>query len=51
MVLYSGFCVAKGITELEDKGVYSAALIKKRCYCPKGFPWDIIDDRFEDKEV
>ena len=48
MVLGSVFCVAKGITELEAKGVYVAALIKKRHYCPKGVPGDLIDTRFED---
>ena len=30
VVLDSGFCVATGITELKDKGVYVEALIKKR---------------------
>ena len=35
IILDSGFCVAKGITELKAKGVYAAALIKKRHYCPK----------------
>ena len=35
VVLGSVFFVAKGITELEAKGFYAAALIKKRCYWPK----------------
>ena len=51
VVLDSGFCVAKGITDLEAKVVYAAYLIKKWCYCPKGFPGDLIDTQFEDKEV
>ena len=51
VVLDSGFCVAKGITDLEDKGVYVAALIKKRRYWPKGVPGDLIDNHFEDKEI
>ena len=42
---------AKGITDLEAKGMYAGALIKKRCYWPKGFPGDLIDAHFEDKEV
>ena len=42
---------AKGITELEAKGVYVVAMIKKRRYWPKGVPGDLIDTHFEDKEV
>ena len=30
VVLYSVFCIVKGIIELEDKGVYAEALTKKR---------------------
>ena len=30
MVFGSGFCVAKGITELKEKVVYTGALVKKR---------------------
>ena len=51
VVLNSGFCVSKGITELEAKGVYSRALIKKRHYWPKGVPRDLIDNHFKDKEI
>ena len=51
VVLHSVFCVAKGITELEAKGVYTVALIKKRRYWPKGVPCDLIGTKFEDKEV
>ena len=47
----SGFCVAKGIIYIKAKGVYAAALIKKRSYRKKGFPGDLIDNKFEDKEV
>ena len=49
--LDSEFFVAKVITELETKGVYVAALTKKRYYCLKGVPGDIIDTHFDDKEV
>ena len=51
VVLGSVFFVAKVITELETKGVYVAALTKKRYYCLKGVPGDIIDTHFDDKEV
>jgi len=50
IVLDSGFCVANGITELKKRGVYAAALIKKRRYWPAGVPGDIIDAYFADKE-
>ena len=50
VVLYSGFCVAKGITDIEAKGVYAEALIKKRRYWEKGVPGDLVDTHFEDKE-
>ena len=48
VVLDSGFCVAKGITEIEAKGIYMEDLIKKRRYWPKGLPGDLIDAYFED---
>ena len=51
VVLDSVFFVNKFITELEAKGVYAAALIKKRHYWPKGVPGDLIGTQFEDKEV
>ena len=51
VILDSGFFFTKGITELESKGVYAAALIKKRRYWPKVVPGDLIDTHFEDKEV
>ena len=51
VVLDSGFCVVKGITNIEDKGVYASSMIKKRRYRTKVFPGDLIDNQFEDKEV
>ena len=45
----SVFCVEKGITELESKGVYAEGLIKGRRYWPKGVTGDLIDAHFEDK--
>ena len=51
VVLDSGFCVSKGITDLLDFGVYAAAIIKKQKYWPKGVPGDTIDKYFVDKDV
>ena len=51
VILENGFCVVKGIIELNAKGVYSAALIKKWCYWPRGVPGDLIDNHFENTEV
>ncbi|KAL7554463.1 hypothetical protein ACHAWF_019026 [Thalassiosira exigua] len=49
----SGFCVSKGIVEMERKmGVYGQALIKKRGrYWAKGVPGDLINDYFKDKPI
>ena len=49
VVLESVFFVAKVIIEIEAKGVYSEALIKKSRYWPKGVPGDLIDTHFQDK--
>ena len=51
VVLDSGFCVAKGITELEAKGVHAEALMKEQCYWQKLIPGDLIDTHCQDKEV
>ena len=51
VILASGFCVAKGVTDFEAKCVYVAALIKKWHYWMKGVPGDFIDTHFEDKDV
>ena len=50
-VLDSGFCVLKSLIELQKKGLYAAALIKKRRYWPKYIPGDKIIEHFKDKEV
>ena len=47
----SGLCVSKGVVELEARGVYGGALIKKRQYWPRNVPGDDIDKHFEGKEV
>ena len=51
VVLDSDFCVSKGIISLLEFGVYTAALIKKRKYCPKGALGDAIDQYFAEKYV
>ena len=50
-MLDSGFCVLQGIAELRKKGVFSAALIKKRKYWPKHIDGDGIKAHFKDLEV
>ena len=51
VVLDSGFCVLQGIAQLRKKGVFAAALIKKRKYWPKYIDGDRIKAHFKDKEV
>ena len=51
VVLDSGFCVSKGVIALLEFGVYTAALIKKQKYWPKGVPGDAIDEYFANKDV
>ena len=51
VVLDSGFCVSKGITDLLEFDIYDPALIKERKYWPKGVPGDIIDPYFADKDA
>ena len=51
VVLDSGFCVLQGIVELKKRGVYAAALIKKRRYCPKYIRGDKIKAWFKGKQV
>ena len=50
-MLDSGFCVLKAIVELNKKGLFAAALIKKRRYWPKYIPGDEIIQHFTDKPV
>ena len=51
VVLDSGFCVLKGIVELKKKGVFAAALIKKRRYWPKHIDGDAIARKFCGREI
>jgi hypothetical protein len=43
----SGFCVAKGVTEMKKRGVYGQAIVKKRKFWPKFVPGDHIIDHFK----
>ena len=47
----SGLCVTKGLVELQKKGGFGAALIKKRIYWPENIESDAIDAHFYLKEV
>ncbi len=51
VVLDSGFCVLKGIVELKKKGIFAAALIKKRRYWPAFVPGKAMDSHFNNKQV
>jgi len=51
VVLDSGFCVAKALTELAKKGVFATALIKKRRYWPKNVDGDMIRAHFDSASV
>ena len=47
----SGFCVLKGLIELQKVGVYASAVIKKRRYWPKYIKGDDLDAHFENKPI
>ena len=51
LVLDSGFCVLKGIVKLRKKGIFSAALIKKRQYWLHYVDDKMIKNHFLNKEV
>lgn len=51
VILDSGFCVLKGLVELRKKGIFAAALIKKRRYWPKYIDGEGTSDHLRDKEV
>ena len=50
VVMDSGFCVVKAITELRKVGIYSHALIKKRKYWPRFIKGEEIKEHFADKD-
>ena len=47
VVLDSGFCVLKALIELRKRGVFAAAVIKKRRYWPKFIDGDVIKEKKE----
>ena len=49
VIMDSVFCVLKGLLEMRKRGVCGSALIKKRCYWPKGVHEDDIGDYFRSK--
>ncbi len=51
VVLDLGFCVLKAIVDLQKVGVYSAALIKKRKYWPKGVPGEAMRSHLDEEGV
>jgi Transposase IS4 len=51
VVLDSGFCVLQGIIELRKKGVFAAALVKKRRYWPKYVKGELVKEHFENLQV
>ena len=51
VILDSGFCVLKGIVELQKNGVCASTLIKKRRYWPNYIHGEDIKSHFADKEV
>ena len=50
-VFDSGFCVLQAIVELQKKGLFAAALIKKRRYWPKYIPGNSILAHFTEKGI
>ena len=51
VIMDSSFCVPKGLVELRKKGVFGAALIKKRKYWTENIKGDATDAHFDSKEV
>ena len=51
VIVDSGFCVTNVLVELQKKGVFGAALIKKRRYWPANIKDGAIDAHFASKEV
>ena len=51
VILDSAVGVLEALVELKQQGIYSCALIKKRCFWPSGVPGNAIDDHMAVKEV
>ena len=50
-IMGSGLCVTNFLVNLRKKGVFGAALIKKRIYWLENIKGDAIDAHFSSKEV
>ena len=50
-VLDSSFCVLQAIVELQKKGLFAVALIKKHCCWPKYIPGDNVVSHFAEKGI
>ena len=50
-LLDSDFCVLKGIVKLRKKGIFAAALLKKRQYWPRYVDGETIKNHILNKEV
>ena len=46
VIVVSGLCVTKDLAETRKKGLFGAALIKKRIYWPANIKGDAIDAHF-----
>ena len=51
VIMDSGFYVTKGLVDLQKKGLFGSALIKKFRYWPENIKVDAIDAHFSSKEV
>ena len=51
VVTESSLCVLEALISMVEKGVLGSALIKKRCYWPKGVPTEEIIWNIQNKEV
>ena len=50
VILDNEYCVPKGITKIESKGIYAGYIINNKYYCPKVVHEDLIDTYFQYKE-
>ena len=46
VIMDSGFCVLKRLSEMRKRGFYGSALIKNMCYWPRGVYGNAINDYF-----
>ena len=49
--MFSGFCVTKGLVDIQKKGLFGSAIVKKRIYWPGNINGDAIDAHFSSNEV